>query len=66
MTPRCGTARPITGTVVGESSNGLNRPLTAIRGAGYSGPSKSKYHFFDPLNMGRAISGTVGIEPEDK
>jgi len=53
---RGGTARPITG--IGGESGGLNRPMTAVRGAGYM---TTKNQRFDPLNQSLKIS-TPSIE----
>lgn len=58
---RSGTARPITG--IGGESGGLNRPMTAVRGAGYTGSGKLQQGF-DPLNSAGSKVSTPSIEPK--
>ncbi len=58
---RSGTARPITG--IGGESGGLNRPMTAVRGAGYTGSGKLQQGF-DPLNSAGSKVATPSIEPK--
>lgn len=54
--------RPITGFRPVTGSDGVNRPMTAVRGAGYSSQNK----VFDPLNQG-ALSATPPLElPKDE
>jgi len=57
---RGGTARPITGA--GGDSGGLNRPMTAVRGAGYTAAGRGQ-HPFDPLNSA-SKKGTPSLEPK--
>jgi hypothetical protein len=60
---RGGTAagRPITGA--GGDSGGLNRPMTAVRGAGYTTASRGN-HPFDPLSSASGKKATPSIEPK--
>ena len=62
---RSGTARPLpTAGANDDASSGMSRPMTAIKGAGYTAMNKQK--LFDPLRM--SFSGgelaTFDFEPE--
>jgi len=61
MFTRGGTGRPITGA--GGDSGGLNRPMTAVRGAGYTTAAKGQ-HAFDPINSASSRKLTPSLEPK--
>lgn len=53
--------RPGTGFRPGTSMDLINRPMTAVRGAGYT----SQKPIFDPLNQGAIITSPTELQKND-
>lgn len=53
---------PMTGFRPGTSADFVNRPMTAVRGAGYT----SQKQMFDPLNQAGIAPVTLELQKDDR